>query len=462
MKKSLCLVIVTASLGIQNTAIADGFSFSTGMDFTQGKYGGATNTDIWYVPFTGRYTKGPASVRVTIPYLDISGPGNILGPGLVDIIDGRTGLGGGDFVGIGTGDNGGGGVFICTENQLAVSNSSNPGFCLDNSPDPSNGGGGNSGSGSDDNNNSGSGSGDGDDGDSGSGNDDNNDNSGSDDNNDNAGSDDDNNDDSGSSDDNGDSSGGDDNSGPGNSDDNPDSGSGDDNSGSDSDVSNSGQDGVDDNSGPGGGNSGPGNGDDLTVTSAEAPLNSHSDEEPIGVIPDASTEADAIDVDAISRRTASGLGDIVAALSYNLIDHQPTGIAFDITGRVKFPTASASQRLGSGEFDYAVQGDLFKSIEKFNIRATFGYKFLGDPQGVTLHNVFYGGAGVGYRILPRATIGTSFNISQSALRLQDSRALSVYYSHRLGNHFSLNVYGLKGFSDRSPDWGSGLTLRHAF
>ncbi|MCB1986125.1 MAG: hypothetical protein H6936_06775 [Burkholderiales bacterium] len=475
----MCLVIVTASLGLHNPAIADGFSFSAGMDFTQGKYGGATTTDIWYVPFTGRYTTGRASARLTIPYLNISGPGNILGPGLVDIIDSRIGLNGGDIASIGTSDIGGGGVFICTENQLAVSSSSNPSFCLDNSTDSGNGSDGeNSESGSDDNN-SGSGSGDVDGGNSGSGSGDDNAGSGGGDDNSGPGNSDDDPDSEsgddnsgpGNSDDDPDSESGDDNSGPGNSDDDPNSESGDDNSGSGSVDDNSGSgsdddtpdlDSVDDNSGTGSDNSGPDNNDDLTITAAEAPLKSHSDEEPIGVIPDASAEADAIDVDAISRRTASGLGDIVAALTYNLIDHKSTGIAFDITGRVKFPTASASQRLGSGEFDYAVQGDLFKSIAKFNIRTTFGYKFLGDPQGVTLQNVFYGGAGVGYRILPRATIGTSFNIAQSALRLQDSRALSVYYSHRLGDHFRLNFYGLKGFSDRSPDWGSGLTLLYAF
>ena len=481
MNKSLCFVIVTASLGLQNLAIADGFSFGAGMDFTQGKYGGATTTDIWYVPFTGRYSKGRASARLTIPYLDISGPGNILGPGLVDIIDGRIGLDGGDVTSIGTGDNGGGGVFICSENQLAVTTSNNSSFCLDNSTGSSSGNGGNSGSGRDDDN-SGSGSGDDDDDNDNPDSDDDNDDSEDGDNNSgpgNSGDDsdsesdddnsgpgngddvsdeerDDNNSGPGNSDDDPNSESDDDNSGPGNSDDVPDEERDDNNSGSGSiDVDdNSGLDSVDNNSGPGD--------DDLTVTSAQTHLKSHSDEEPIDVIPDASTEADAIDVDAISRRTASGLGDIVAALSYNLINHKPTGIAFDITGRVKFPTASTSQRLGSGEFDYAVQGDLFKSIAKFNIRTTFGYKFLGDPQGVTLQNVFYGGAGVGYRILPRATIGTSFNISQSALRLQDSRALSVYYSHRLGNHFRLNFYGLKGFSDRSPDWGSGLTLRYVF
>ncbi len=491
-------MIIAVSFALHDPAAADGFSFSAGMDFTQGKYGGTTTTDIWYVPFTARYRTGRTSVRVTVPYLNITGPGNVLGPGLVDIIDSRIGFNGGDIASIGTGDvgGGGGGVFIC--NELAVNTLSNSSLCPNNQPDSNDGnpdvgsgsdegnsgsddgrsgpGNGNSGPNDDDDNsgpddddddnNSGSGNDDNsgpgsDDGNSGSGSDD--DNSGPSNGDNNSGSDDDDN--SGPGSDDGNSGSGSDDDSSGSNDDDNNSGSGnDDNSGPGSDDGNSGSGSDDDNSGPGSAddNSGPGNDDTISASEVDKALQSVSSEEPVDAILDPNNEADAIDVDAISRRTASGLGDIVAALTYNLIDHKPSRIAFDITGRVKFPTASASQRLGSGEFDYAVQGDLFKSIAKFSLRTTFGYKMLGDPQGVNLQNVFYGGAGVGYRVLSNATMGTSFNISQSALRLQDSRALSVYYSHRFGSHFRLNFYGLKGFSDRSPNWGSGITLLYAF
>lgn len=158
----------------------------------------------------------------------------------------------------------------------------------------------------------------------------------------------------------------------------------------------------------------------------------------------------------------SGLGDIVTAFSYNLINHTPSGIAFDITARLKIPTASSSQRLGTGQVDYAIQGDLYKTISKFTLSATFGYRILGNPSNVTFHNVFYGAAGIGYRLSDTITLGTSYNMAQSPVRLQDSRDLTVYLSQRVSNHFRLNIYGLKGFAERSPDWGGGINLRYVF
>ena len=96
------------------TAFANGFSFSTATDFTTGKYGGPSATDIWYVPFTARYDKGRASFRVTLPYLNMTGPGNVLGPGIGGI-DGRgTIINGGGM----SGGFSGGGIVICDEQNI--------------------------------------------------------------------------------------------------------------------------------------------------------------------------------------------------------------------------------------------------------------------------------------------------------------------------------------------------------
>lgn len=48
------------------------------------------------------------------------------------------------------------------------------------------------------------------------------------------------------------------------------------------------------------------------------------------------------------------------------------------------------------------------------------------------------------------------------MRLQDSRDLAVYLSHRIANNFRLNIYDLQGFSERNPDRGSSINLRYFF
>lgn len=302
--------------------LANGFSFSTATDFTTGNYGGATSTDIWYVPFTARYDKDRASFRVIVPYLNITGPGNVIGPGIGGIDSRGTIIGG---VGNPTQ---GGGVVVCNEKD-----------------------------------------------------------------------------------------------------------SDDDCSGSDN-ASNSGSNNESDN--------------DFN----QSKQNKTSVQGLVGGIP--------LGGFSTSRSSQSGLGDIITAFSYNLIDHIPTGILFDITTRLKIPTASASQNLGTGKVDFAIQGDLFKIISQFTLSATLGYRVLGNPSGIVFHNVLYGAASIGYRWSSTITIGASYNMGQSPVRLQDSRDLTLYLSQRVSDNFRLNIYGLRGFSERSPDWGGGINLRYIF
>ena len=383
---------------------ANGLSLSGGMDFTTGNYGGSSATDIWYAPFTARYDYKRISFRTTIPYLNLTGPGNVLGPGIGGVTIGDGGI----VPGIGGGSIGGGsgGVFVCNEED---------GDCSTTEDDPDDDNSGSGGGGSDpDDDNSGSGGG------------------GSDPDDDNSGS-------------GGGGSGPDDNSGSGG------GGSGsDDNSGS----GGGGSDPDDDNSGSGGGGSGS---DDSSGSSSGS---SEADESPF--VESALNQVGIGFPSNAPRSNHSGLGDVVTALTYNVFNHEPTGIIFDITGRIKAPTASAANNLGTGQVDYAIQGDLIKSMSRFMLSASFGYRILGNPSGVNFHNVFYGAAGIAFRYSPDTTIGTSFNIGQSPVRLQDSRDFTLYVSHRLNDNFRLNIYGLRGASERSPDWGGGINLRYVF
>lgn len=69
-----------------------GFSLTTGFDYTTGDYGAAADTDILYVPVTVEYETGPWRAGVTVPYISIKGPGNVVGGTDGAIV---TGTGGG-------------------------------------------------------------------------------------------------------------------------------------------------------------------------------------------------------------------------------------------------------------------------------------------------------------------------------------------------------------------------------
>src|SRR5690348_18451133 len=58
---------------------ADGdFSVGVGANYSTGKYGTATETKIWSVPFTARYETDVWTLKLTVPYLRVTGPANVI------------------------------------------------------------------------------------------------------------------------------------------------------------------------------------------------------------------------------------------------------------------------------------------------------------------------------------------------------------------------------------------------
>lgn len=69
------------------------FSLETGMDYNSGKYGGTQSTDILYVPVTGKYQGKEWTLKMTVPYLQITGPGNVIainGTGVTGVVTTNT------------------------------------------------------------------------------------------------------------------------------------------------------------------------------------------------------------------------------------------------------------------------------------------------------------------------------------------------------------------------------------
>lgn len=164
-----------------------------------------------------------------------------------------------------------------------------------------------------------------------------------------------------------------------------------------------------------------------------------------------------------ARTTESGLGDITALVTYNLVNNRDSGWIVDLTGRVKFPTASESKGLGSGQFDYAFQANVDKYFGNKYIAMGLGYRMLGEPAGVQYNNVTYGSLGGGYLLSKATKIGFSYDTATAAVdgRTQPQE-VSIYGSHRFNDEYRLNAVIYKGLSDASPDFGGGATLFYFF
>ena len=162
-----------------------------------------------------------------------------------------------------------------------------------------------------------------------------------------------------------------------------------------------------------------------------------------------------------TRRTEQGLGDVVASLTRAVYSGQ--NLLLDATGKVKFATANEDRNLGTGENDYSAQVDAYLPAGKLTPLATLGYRVLGDPPGTNLDNVFYASAGFTYAVDKGLNAGAIFDYREaSSARAEARRELLLFASKKLQPGWSLQGYGIRGFSDDSPDWGVGLILSRAY
>lgn len=165
-----------------------------------------------------------------------------------------------------------------------------------------------------------------------------------------------------------------------------------------------------------------------------------------------------------TRTTESGLGDVVAAATYNIYGSKGASpLLIDLTGKVKFGTADENKGLGTGENDYAIQVDLYKTVDKFTGFGTVGYKVLGDPVGVNLDNVFYGSLGGSYKFTQQTSGGLILDLREKASASgAPQRELTAFVSHKIDKAWKTQGYLVQGFADGSPDWGAGAMVTYGF
>jgi hypothetical protein len=56
-------------------------SVGVGVEYTTGNYGATESTETLYMPFVLKHETGPWILKATLPYLRLSGPGNVVGGG---------------------------------------------------------------------------------------------------------------------------------------------------------------------------------------------------------------------------------------------------------------------------------------------------------------------------------------------------------------------------------------------
>ena len=164
--------------------------------------------------------------------------------------------------------------------------------------------------------------------------------------------------------------------------------------------------------------------------------------------------------------TESGLGDTVMTATHT-IARVSTGndtLILDLTGKVKFATASVSKGLGTGKNDYSISLDAYKAItNNSTLFGDIGYKLLGDPSGINLNNVWFGTVGLSYKLSQNSSTGLIADTRQATQNNSAPlRELTVFLSHKFNEQYKLQSYITHGYSDTSTDWGGGAMLTRTF
>lgn len=166
-------------------------------------------------------------------------------------------------------------------------------------------------------------------------------------------------------------------------------------------------------------------------------------------------------VDSIASDKQSGLGDTVAAASYNIYSGKASTFGIDLTGKIKLKTVDVG--LGIGQNDYAAQADAYQSFNKFTALGSLGYKVMGSPAGINMNKMIYGSFGGSYQLNDKMSGGVDLNLSQSPSTTGEGhRELTAYVSRKINKNFKAKGYVLKGFSNGRPDSSLGAQVYYGF
>lgn len=154
-----------------------------------------------------------------------------------------------------------------------------------------------------------------------------------------------------------------------------------------------------------------------------------------------------------------GIGDVSVSAGYLL--PLGNGFSLDTTGRVKLPTASRAKRLGTGKVDVTTGLELIKNFKGGSLYVGGRRRFVGEPEGANLRDVWGVGAGGSVRVAKGLSMGLDYNWRQSSRTGGgDISEVSGWTNVRLNRQLRLTIYGGTGLTQNSSDLIAGTSLSY--
>lgn len=164
----------------------------------------------------------------------------------------------------------------------------------------------------------------------------------------------------------------------------------------------------------------------------------------------------------IASRSASGIGD-VSLTAVRKLGPDEHGWISELGLKVKLPTADETKGLGTGETDYTVQLDVFRTGGKVTPFATFGYQFLGRSAAYPMEDGFFSTIGFAMQASPHAVVGLAGNWREPTITAGKAGVEAMAFVQRkLTEKSRVQLFLLRGFTTASPDLAVGFTVGRDF
>ncbi len=162
--------------------------------------------------------------------------------------------------------------------------------------------------------------------------------------------------------------------------------------------------------------------------------------------------------------TTVGLGDIILRGRYYVVEEKDYVPLIALTARMKFPTANASQGLGTGAFDHGYGVEMSKLIgEKWIAFLDGGYNFIGNPDGLVLRNQYWYDVGAGYYITKDLLVSVYFEEYRALVPgLVNPRDFLFAANYKASPAWRFNAGVTVGVSNGAPDYVVSVGTSYRF
>jgi len=153
------------------------------------------------------------------------------------------------------------------------------------------------------------------------------------------------------------------------------------------------------------------------------------------------------------RQTATGVGDSILSLTYQLDSFAASAPFIDLRLDIKLPSADEKKGLGTGEVDYSGQIDFSQYLGNSVLFATFGYTFRGNSsiyQG--LSDSAFAQLGFATPVSSNWNFGIFYDFRQSASSFTpEVHELVPYFSWEIAPNWTFTGMTSWGFTEASAD-----------